>query len=79
MLLYFIYFGLGSLWTQLGKGLETDDRFQLITVLILLLMVGLLQLGFLVNVTWSILRKKRTLFYEKISHTYLVSTINQKS
>ena len=78
-LLYFIYFGLGSLWTQLGKGLETDDRFQLITVLILLLMVGLLQLGFLVNVTWSILRKKRTLFYEKISHTYLVSTINQKS
>ena len=78
-LLYFIYFGLGSLWTQLGKGLETEDRFQLITVLILLLMVGLLQLGFFVNVGWSILRKNRVLFYEKISHTYLVSTINKKS
>ncbi|KAF1301486.1 VanZ family protein [Enterococcus saccharolyticus] len=78
-LLYLVYVTLGRIGLWLApSGLE-ENYFQLVVMLMISLLIWLLQAIFVLNIAWSVIRKKRQLFYEKRSHTQTISTIEKSS
>lgn len=74
---YFYYiFSLSSAFLAYATNwLNSGNRWLQIVGLILTIFCFLLNTLFVINIGYSILRKRRRLFYEKASHTYTVSTI----
>ncbi|WP_086348157.1 VanZ family protein [Candidatus Enterococcus clewellii] len=77
---YFYYiFGLTSAFLAYAANwLNSTNRWLQIVSLILTIFCFLLNTLFVINIGYSVLRKRRRLFYEKASHTYTVSTIEVK-
>lgn len=77
-LLYFVYGGIGQLTTKLAPLISSQDH--LLAAVAVILSVGgfLLQVLFFIHIIWSVLRKRRRLFYEHLSNTYVISTITVK-
>lgn len=77
-LLYFIYGGIGQLTAKMAPLAGSDDHF-LVAISVIVSIGGLaLQVMFFVHIIWSVLRKRRRLFYEHLSKTYVISTIPVK-
>lgn len=77
---YFYYiFSLSSAYlSSAATWLNSGNRWLQIVSLILTIFCFLLNTLFVINIGYSILKKRRRLFYEKASHTYTVSTIKVK-
>ncbi|WP_321383624.1 VanZ family protein [uncultured Enterococcus sp.] len=77
---YFYYiFSLSSAFLAYASNwLNSGNRWLQIISFILTILCFLLNTLFVVNIGYSILKKRRRLFYEKASHTYTVSTIKVK-
>lgn len=75
---YFYYiFSLTSAFLGYAEHwLNSGNRWLQVVGLILTIFSFLLNTLFVINIGYSIIRKKRRLFYEKASHTYTVSTID---
>lgn len=78
-LLYLVYFALGKINLWIAPTIQSDNQWQMLTALGISVIIWVLQLMFVTNISWSILRKKRRLFYENISHTHTISTIKAKT
>lgn len=78
-LFYLFYFTLTRISFLLATGIQSEDYFQLVISVILSLMIFVVQATFVINIIWAIIRKNRRLFYEKISRTHTISTIEKRS
>ena len=77
-LLYFIYGGIGQLGTIFAPLVGDKNHFLVGIASFITIGATIIQFLFVVNVLWSVIRKKRQLFYEKRSGTYVISTILPK-
>lgn len=78
-LFYLFYFTLTRISFLLATGIQSEDYFQLVISVILSLLIFVVQATFVINIIWAIIRKNRRLFYEKISRTHTISTIEKRS
>lgn len=77
-LLYLIYVNISRLNFLFLPGLESDNHLITAVSVILTLLFFVLQVGFYLNMLWSIIRKNPRFFYERYSKTYLISTVKPK-
>ena len=77
-LLYLIYGGIGQLGTLFAPLVKSNNHFLVGIASTVTIGAAVIQGLFVINVIWSVIRKKRQLFYEKRSGTYVISTILPK-
>lgn len=76
-LLYVIYGGIGQFTAKLAPLSESNNHL-LVAVAAIVTISGLVIQGlFFLNILVALIRKKRQLFYERISKTYVISTIKK--
>lgn len=76
--LYFLYGFISIYLTEASSLLNSNNRMlQLVSLFIYLFCVALLFL-FILNILYTLIRRRRRLFYENASHTYTISTIEVK-
>lgn len=64
-LLYLIYGGIGQLGTLFAPLVKSNNHFLVGIASMVTIGAAVIQGLFVINVIWSVIRKKRQLFYEK--------------
>ncbi|WP_312541081.1 VanZ family protein [Enterococcus sp.] len=77
-LFYLIYASISRVNLLFAPFLQSDSDLLLIVSLLMVLLFGLLQFGFYLNLIWGAIRKEPRFFYEKRSKTYTISTVQPK-
>lgn len=72
---YYIFSISSGFLSSAAIWLNSSNRWLQIVSFILTIFCFLLNTLFVINIGYSILKKRRRLFYEKASHTYTISTI----
>ncbi|OTN76502.1 hypothetical protein A5886_001579 [Enterococcus sp. 8G7_MSG3316] len=77
-LFYLIYASISRISGIFTPYLQSDTQLLLLVSLMMVLLFGLLQLGFYLNLLWTAVKKEPRFFYEKRSKTYTISTVQAK-
>lgn len=76
-LVYLIYISASRVNELFAPFLQSDHQLLLPVSLLIVLIFGLIQLGFYCNILWAAFKKQPRFFYEKRTATYVVSTVQR--
>lgn len=76
-LLYLIYVSATRINVLFTPFIQSTNQMLVLVSLLVVLIFGLIQLGFYCNILWAAFKKQPRFFYEKRTATYVVSTIQR--
>lgn len=76
-LLYLIYVSATRINVLFTPFIQSTNQMLVLVSLLVVLIFGLIQLGFYCNILWAAFKKQPRFFYEKRTDTYVVSTIQR--
>lgn len=76
-LLYLIYVSASRINVLFTPFIQSTNQMLVLVSLLIVLIFGLIQLGFYCNILWAAFKKQPRFFYEKRTATYVVSTIQR--
>ena len=77
-LFYLIYASISRVNIFFAPFLDSDNTLLLVVSLLMVVIFGLIQFGFYMNLFWAAIKKESRFFYERRSATYTISTIDPK-
>jgi glycopeptide antibiotics resistance protein/uncharacterized RDD family membrane protein YckC len=78
-LVYLVYVSVSRVNELFAPFLQSDNQLLLPVSLLIVLIFGLIQVGFYCNILWAAFKKQPRFFYEKRTATYLVSTVQRNN
>lgn len=78
-LFYLIYASISRVNIFFAPFLESNNLLLLVVSLLMVVIFGLIQFGFYLNLLWAAIKKESRFFYERRSATYTISTIDPQS
>lgn len=77
-LFYLIYASISRINVFFAPYIQSDSALLILVSALMVLIFGLIQFGFYLNLIWAAVKKEPRFFYEKRSKTYTISTVKPK-